>query len=233
MKNIIFAILSLINNVFLKIFLRNTLIVEKSRFIFLKISEPFRNQNKIKINFSNVEKSVFSIKGEKNEIDINGALITNSKIIISGSNNRLTIAKKAKIREVIMHIRGNNCVIEIGENTTFGGGRIVNVGIDNSISIGKNCLFSDHIEIWASDTHSIFNEKDVMINHEKPIVIKDNAWVGSRVIILKGVTIGADSVIGMGSMVTKDIEANTINVGSPTKKVKENIHWKLDYKNIL
>ena len=192
----------------------------------------YKNQNKIRINFSTLEKSLFSIKGEKNEIDINGALISNSKISITGSNNRLIIAKNAKIREVVINIRGNNCVIEIGENTTFGSARIINVGIDNSITIGKNCLFSDHIEIWASDTHSIFNDDDVMINHEKPIVIKDSVWVGSRVIILKGVTIGPGSVIGMGSMVTKDIEPRTINVGSPSKKVKENIHWKLDYKTI-
>jgi len=233
MKNIIFLILNWINAAYLKIFLGNTLFKEKSRFIFVKISETLRNQNKIKINSSVVEKSVFKIKGEKNEIDINGSLISNSKVSITGSNNRLIIANNTKIREVIIIIRGNNCIIEIGENTTFGGARIVNVGIDNSITIGENCLFSDHIEIWASDTHSIFNEDDVMINHEKPIVIEDSVWVGSRVIILKGVTIGASSVIGMGSMVTKDIDANSINVGSPAKKVKENIHWKLDYKDIL
>jgi acetyltransferase-like isoleucine patch superfamily enzyme len=233
MKNIIFLIVSSLNIVYLKISLRHLLVVNTSKFLFVKISEALKGKNIIKINASNLEKSIFYINGKNNEIDINGVVITNSKISITGSNNKLIISKNAKIREVIIHIRGNNCVIEIGENTTFGGARIVNVGIDNSITIGKNCLFSDHIEIWASDTHSIFNEENVMINHEKPIVIKDSVWVGSRVIILKGVTIGNGSVIGMGSMVTKDIEANTINVGSPAKKVKENIHWKLDYKDIL
>jgi len=233
MKNIILVIISYINNVFLKISLRNTLLVEKSRFNFVKISEALKDKNKIKIYFSSLEKSNLYVKGNNNEIDINGALIANSKISITGSNNRLIIAKNTKIREVVINIRGNNCVIEIGENTTFGGARIVNVGIDNSIHIGKNCLFSDHIEIWASDTHSIFNDEAVMINHEKPIVIKDSVWVGSRVIILKGVTVGEGSVIGMGSMVTKDIGPHTINVGNPSKKVKESINWKLHYKEIL
>ena len=232
MKNIIFLIVSYINNVFLKISLRNTLLVEKSRFIFVKISEVLKDKNKIKIYFSSLEKSNLYVKGNNNEIDINEALIANSKISITGSNNRLIIAKNTKIREVVINIRGNNCVIKIGENTTFGGARIVNVGIDNSIHIGKNCLFSDHIEIWASDTHSIFNNEALMINHEKPIVIEDSVWVGSRVIILKGVTVGQGSVIGMGSMVTKDIEPYTINVGNPSKKVKESINWKLNYKEI-
>jgi len=233
MKNIIIVIISYINNVFLKISLRNTLLVEKSRFTFVKISEVLKGKNKIKIYFSSLEKSNFYVQGKKNEIDIKGALIANSKISITGSNNRLIIAENTKIREVVINIRGNNCVIEIGENTTFGGARIVNVGIDNSIHIGKNCLFSDHIEIWASDTHSIFNDETLMINHEKPIVIEDSVWVGSRVIILKGVTVGQGSVIGMGSMVTKDIEPYTINVGNPSKKVKESINWKLNYKEII
>ena len=232
MKNTILYIVSYINTVFYKISLRNTLLVEKSRFTFVKISEVRKDKNKIKIYFSSLEKSNLYVKGNNNEIDINGALIENSQISITGSNNRLSIAKNTKIRQVIINMRGNNCVIEIGENTSFGGARIVNVGIDNSVHIGKNCVFSDHIEVWASDTHSIFNDEAVMINHEKPIIIKDSVWVGSRVTILKGVTVGQGCVIGMGSMVLKDIEPYTINVGSPSKKVKESIKWKLNYKGI-
>ena len=84
MKNIILVIISYINNVFLKISFRNTLLVEKSRFNFVKISEALKDKNKIKIYFSSLEKSNLYVKGNNNEIDINGALIANSKISITG-----------------------------------------------------------------------------------------------------------------------------------------------------
>lgn len=54
----------------------------------------------------------------------------------------------------------------------------------------------------------------------KPVVIEDNVWIGINVIILKGVTIGRNSFIGAGSVVTKDIPANVVAVGSPCKPVR-------------
>jgi len=95
--------------------------------------------------------------------------------------------------------------------------------------IGQDCLFADFIELWASDTHSIFNTDNEKINPEMSVTIGDRVWVGSHVIILKGVSINNDSVIGMGTLVTKNVPSNTINVGSPNRTIKEGISWKLDY----
>jgi acetyltransferase-like isoleucine patch superfamily enzyme len=106
---------------------------------------------------------------------------------------------------------------------------MVNVGENNTIAIGEHCLFSDHIEIWASDTHSIYNEKNEKLNIEKPVIIGSNVWVGSRVIILKGIEIGEGAIIGMGTVVTKNVPSKTISVGSPNKVIKENIRWENEY----
>lgn len=54
-----------------------------------------------------------------------------------------------------------------------------------------------------------------------PIAIGDNVWLGANVIVLPGVTIGENSVIGAGSVVTKDIPANVIAFGSPCKVYRE------------
>jgi len=134
-----------------------------------------------------------------------------------------------RLRNVTIIIRGSDCKIQIGKNTTFGGIRMINVGKSNDIIIGEDCLFSDNIEIWASDTHSIFDSNGKQINHEKPVLIGNHVWVGAHVIILKGVSILDGSIVGMGSIVSKDVKENVIAVGNPTRVVKENISWSIDY----
>ena len=100
-------------------------------------------------------------------------------------------------------------------------------GEHNAIKIGEDCLFADQIELWASDSHTIYNKEDEIINKEKPVIIGNKVWVGSRVIILKGITIADGSIIGMGSLVVNDVPATCVSVGSPNRVIKENIRWVL------
>ncbi len=55
----------------------------------------------------------------------------------------------------------------------------------------------------------------------KPIVIKKNAWIGIGATILPGVTIGENSVLGAGSVVTKDVDDNTVVAGNPARIIKK------------
>ena len=176
-----------------------------------------------------VVKSYIKLTGKGNKIITNNNLIEKSEIVINGTSNTLILHKDIKLRSANIIIRGSNNSIEIGKGTTFGGVRMVNVGENNTIAIGEHCLFSDHIEIWASDTHSIYNEKNEKLNIEKPVIIGSNVWVGSRVIILKGIEIGEGAIIGMGTVVTKNVPSKTISVGSPNKVIKENIRWENEY----
>lgn len=59
------------------------------------------------------------------------------------------------------------------------------------------------------------------LEYAKPIEIGNNVWIGGNVTILPGVKIGDDSVIGAGSVVTKDIPSDVIAVGNPCKPIKE------------
>lgn len=97
--------------------------------------------------------------------------------------------------------------------------------IGNHVNIGGNCLILD------TDTHQIDylarrGQKVVDPNDPKttiqsaPITIEDDVWVGANCIILKGVTIGARSVIGAGSIVTRDIPSDCIAAGTPAKVIK-------------
>ena len=180
--------------------------------------------------FSKVEKSMFFISGNGNKLIANASEIINTSISISGKNNEIIFDNETKIRNCNIIIRGNGCKILIGKKTTFGGARIINVGTNGLIKIGNKCLFADNIEIWASDTHSIFDSNNTMINPEKDIVINDNVWIGTHVKILKGVTIGQGCVVGIATLVTKDIPSNTLSVGNPNRVIKEGISWDVDYQ---
>ena len=71
--------------------------------------------------------------------------------------------------------------------------------------------------IASTDAHS----DDYRAGKDRPIVLEDNVWLGLNVVVLKGVTIGKNSLIGANSVVTKDIPANVIAVGNPCRVIKQ------------
>lgn len=106
-----------------------------------------------------------------------------------------------------------------------------NVGISNSsivsfckIDIEDNVLIGGDCKIYDSDFHSINPEARKMPNDiyykSLPVTIKSGAFIGAASIILKGVVIGKNSVVGAGSVVTKCIPDNQIWAGNPAKFIK-------------
>lgn len=85
------------------------------------------------------------------------------------------------------------------------------VSMDN-IFIGDNCIFGENVKIY--DHNHRFNIKGKVIAEQgfktAPIVIKNNCWIANNVVILKGVTIGENSVIGVGCIVSEDVPANSV-----------------------
>lgn len=77
----------------------------------------------------------------------------------------------------------------------------------------------------TSDGHPIY-QNDKRINYEKDVIINNNVWIADNVTILKGVTINSDSVVGINSVVIKDIPSNCIVAGNPATVIKQNIVWK-------
>ena len=81
----------------------------------------------------------------------------------------------------------------------------------------------------GGDYHTILDKNGKIINHPRPIVIKDHVWICNGVKICKGVTIAENNIIGMGSVVTKSFsETNCVIAGNPAQIVKRNINWDVD-----
>lgn len=226
MKHVLKKILEIGNTAWLLLFSKGVRLTH-TRFINFRLAAG--GNNDIHLEGCRMEKGGLYVSGSGNKIRMTQALVSNATIRIEGDRNELYIAEKVKLRSSTVIIRGTGCKVLIQKNTTFGGIRIINSGTDNLVSIGENCLFADQIELWASDTHPIFNEAGDIINREKPVVIGNNVWVGSRVTLLKGITIHDNSIIGMGSLVTNDVPAAVISAGSPNKTIRENVRWALHY----
>lgn len=168
--------------------------------------------------------SYIETKGNGNEVLIEGSA-QHIRIIIIGNNNKVYLKQKSTIHNTEILIRANHAVVEVGERTNILGAHLVCQGHHNYINIGRDCLFSHGIEIWNSDTHTVTDLDGNIINRSRPITVGNHVWLGKNVTILKGVTLGDNSVVGMGSIVTKDIAPNTINVGIPSKAINSGVTW--------
>lgn len=156
-----------------------------------------------------------------------GARLHNLNIEIKGENNELIIHPDTFIVGKI-ELFGNNNRVEIGEHSRIVGGSLI-VHDGTSLTFGKRCMAASGLEIRTSDSHPIFNANGAIINPPRDIIINDHVWLASDVTVLKGAKIGKHSVIGIKSVVTNRIPANSIAVGTPARVVKSNITWSREY----
>lgn len=187
------------------------------------------DNNLVRIEDSKVSHWNIKADGKNNVVEVkNGTHVMYGGINIIGDNNQ--VVYDGCLAMINCLIRGNNCKVTVGkgalldEDTT-----IICMGQGNTVTIDAECMFADKVEIWASDTHLITDLQGNPLNPSKPVCIEKHVWLGKGVCVMKGVTIGEHSVVGLGSIVTKDIPPHTIAAGNPAKVVKEGVDWKMGF----
>ena len=95
----------------------------------------------------------------------------------------------------------------------------VRISSAHDITIGNNCMFANGAFVTDADWHGVYDR--VSMGRREPIIIANNVWVGDSAIVCKGVTIGENSIIGAGAVVTGDIPPNSIAAGNPAKIVRQ------------
>lgn len=135
----------------------------------------------------------------------------------------------ALLREVFGYVGENVWIVPpltaaVGKYVSIGDGTYANMNLtlidDWKITIGKNVLIGPNVTL-STTGHPVHPKHRADGMYSFPITIKDNVWIGANVIVLPGVTIGENSVIGAGSVVTRDIPANVVAFGSPCKVFRE------------
>ena len=114
--------------------------------------------------------------------------------------------------------------ITTGVYTSIGDGCYFNMGAtlidDWKITIGNHVMFGPNVTVCTTG-HAISPKHRGDGMYSFPITIKDGAWLGANVVVMPGVTIGENSVIGAGSVVTKDIPDNVVAFGVPCKVYRQ------------
>lgn len=176
---------------------------------------------------SELMKSLLRLNGAK--IGKNTFVSFSSRIVsrnlVIGNDVVIKSHTKIKAKKVLI---GNSCIIsehcyitgsadfEIGDTTFIG--KKVRINVSENVLIGKDVGVGENSVIW---THGYFPPADegYPVTY-KPVTIKDGAWVSTNIIILPGVVIGKNAIIGAGSVVTKSFEDNALIAGNPAKYLK-------------
>lgn len=182
-----------------------------------------KKNNRVTFEKAEIKRSNIGVMGRNNVLEIS-SWQNRVRILCVGNNNVIRLGRCILSNTSIV-LKGDNCVFQIGDDTTVLGATMVCMGHGNELLIGKDCMFSKNIEIWNTDSHQITDMMGNVINDSLPIHIGNHVWIGKNAFVLKGCDIGDNSVVGMGSMVTKDVLPNTIVAGIPAKTIKENILW--------
>ena len=198
--------------------------------LFIKTLHKIRSEFYVKINiirlyhYKNIHfqrhrhpviKGSFGLSIAKNSV-----IRIGNNLLISSGDNHNPLARNIQSNITLNH----GAILTIGDNVGISCSSIrchKNITIGNNVNIGADCIIMD------SDAHSI-NYKDRRDSLgldkknkiDKPIIIEDDVLIGTRCIIMKGVTIGARSIIGAGSVVTKNIPSDCIAAGNPAKVIK-------------
>lgn len=172
------------------------------------------------IFFSYMYRLLWQLKGIEvgKNLSVNGSMLMrrfkHSKIVI-GDNCTFNSHNAFNTRGISPCIIGtytDYAKIEIGNNTGMSG---VTINCREYIKIGNQVMLGANVRIGDNDDHD-----DILNTTQAPIVIGDSVFVGMNSVILKGVTIGEHSIIGAGSIVTKDIPAFCVAAGNPCKIIK-------------
>ena len=131
--------------------------------------------------------------------------------LILGAGTRLN-------RDARLYFEGARARIDIGDHTSIG--IRTEIRCRELVQIGARCAISWDVQIMDTDYHQILGQPVTA-----PITIGNDVWIGTRAVILKGVTIGDGAVIAAGAIVHTDVPPRTVAGGVPARILREEVEW--------
>lgn len=146
-----------------------------------------------------------------------------------GDNGRSSILRMDEgsclvVKGTFSFMYGADVILFKGATLKLGDNSFINsdckIRCHKMIEIGDDCAISHDFTVMDSDAHYLEGD-----NHTNPVKIGNHVWIGTRVTILNGVTIGDDAVIAAGAVVTNDVPSGTLVGGVPAQVLKQNVVW--------
>jgi maltose O-acetyltransferase len=159
------------------------------------------------------------------------AIRQNTKRLLRLYNQTEALPERQTILRQLLGQIGQNSIIEppfycaYGRNIYLGDHVYLNVLCTildcNEVHIGHHVMIGPAVQIYTPDHHLQAEPRIQGWEVAKPIVIEDNVWIGGGAILLPGVRIGRNAVVGAGAVVSRDVPPNTVVVGNPARVIRE------------
>lgn len=189
-----------------------------------------------------------SVEGEGNELDFGKARLHGCRVEVQGNQNTVRVHPSCKLVNVSIRLLGDNLRLELGERVKvsqwgefllMGNDAEIRIGHHSTVEsarfvahsgtileIGPDCMFAYDVEVRTSDEHSILDAASgERINPDKSVHIGEHVWFGARSVVVKGVSIGDNSVVATGSIVSRDIGSGVVAAGVPAREVRDGVTW--------
>lgn len=150
--------------------------------------------------------------------------VIGSRVRLSGrakivNEGRMTIGDRVRLDSTVAKLElvalaGGH--LEIAENAFINYGTSIVAAAH--VRVGEDCLIGTHVMVMDCDFHRV--EDKAWDTNGEPIILEPRVWLGNRSIVLKGVTVGHDSVVAAGAVVTKDVPPRTVVAGNPARVVR-------------
>lgn len=147
---------------------------------------------------------------------------TGSTIRVGDRSKFCSVAKMAPLgvnHAVVLRTLKPGATLTVGRDTGMSGGAVCAAV---KVDIGNQCLIGANVTITDTDFHTInpigrYDDRNLSDVATAPVVIEDNVFIGMNAIILKGVRVGRNSIVGAGAVVTKDVPPDSIVGGNPAR----------------
>jgi carbonic anhydrase/acetyltransferase-like protein (isoleucine patch superfamily) len=177
------------------------------------------------------------------------AAASSGQIVLRGNGNRLHVAAGCSLIDASIELGdgsslfvAENCrlarlevfaarrgTVSIGAGCAFTWHSRLMLHEPATITLGRDCLIGSNTLFTVSDMHSVIDiATGRRVNAAADIVVYDHVWIGLNVVLLKGVVIGRDSVIGVNAVVTQEIPERSLAAGAPARVIRGGITWSKD-----
>jgi acetyltransferase-like isoleucine patch superfamily enzyme len=177
------------------------------------------------VTFNNVELDVI---GDNNQIIIGrGSVLTNVRFRLRGSGHQIEFGENCRIsRGAVVWFEDDNCSLQVGSKTTMVEVHIAVTEPGSKVTIGAECMFANDIDLRTGDSHSVIDiNTGERLNYPDNILIGQHVWIAPHTVILKGVSVGENSIVATGAVVTKSFDSGVIIGGNPAKIIKTGVSW--------